>query len=58
VRNVRRLLGPIAEGKKFPEVSRKSCGRSLKSGSKSPQGKKNKPQQHSSNTGNGNLIPL
>jgi hypothetical protein len=29
----------IAKRKKFPKVSRKSCGRSLKAGSKSPKGK-------------------
>ena len=26
-------VDPIAKGKKFPEVSRKSCGRNLKPGS-------------------------
>jgi hypothetical protein len=35
----RSSVDPIAEGKKFPKVSRKSCGRNLKSGSKSPKGK-------------------
>ena len=45
----RSSVDPIAEGKKFPKVSRKSCGRSLKSGSENPKGKKNRPQQHSSN---------
>ena len=35
----RSSVDPIAEGKKFSKVSRKSCGRNLKSGSKSPKGK-------------------
>jgi hypothetical protein len=40
----------ITKGKKFPEASRKSCGRNLKPGSRNPQGIKNKPRKHSSLT--------
>jgi hypothetical protein len=38
----------ITDGKKFPEASRKSCGRNLKPGSRNPQGIKNKPRKHGS----------
>jgi hypothetical protein len=48
---------PITEGKKFPKASRKSCGRNLETqGSLDPQGIKNKPQKHSSNNGNEDLV--